>query len=525
MSDCKHEHTEGEPFVHLHVHTDYSLLDGCATPETYAEEAARMGQPALAVTDHGDMGAVFRHWDSCRKHGIKPILGVECYINPGRDMHPIPQTLRRRIEKALDGASKQEKEIFEQHLARLLEENDDVRDCEAQARKQVRGAVDIEQALREAGIDPMDKKRYDFLVEQEAKGIKQKEEGVSTDDYKAKDKHLILLAKNEVGYRNLSTIVSEAHINGFYRKPRTTPDVIRSHSEGIICLSACLGSETSRAILNEDLDEARRLMLFYKEVFGDDYYAEIQSNELDDQKLADYGLMNLADDLGVKKVATVDCHYCFKGHDKIQDALLAKARRTRLDDPNIWKFDVRRLWLKNMEELVNEYGEFGFEVAPSDIREACATTLEIADKCEGDYMEWGQFQFPNFDTGDETPDGMLWRLCVEGFKYRLAKGFIDPDDKRKYARRLKDEYDVICEKEFATYFLVVQDMVMYAKNRRIFVGGGRGSVAGSLVAYMLRITEVDPLRFGLIFERFLNAGRSGKTLRIRHKRLTPVQVV
>ena len=160
----------------------------------------------------------------------------------------------------------------------------------------------------------------------------------------------------------------------------------------------------------------------------------------------------------------------------------------------------------------------------SDIREACATTLEIADKCDGDYMEWGQFQFPNFDTGDETADGMLWRLCVEGFKYRLAKGFIDRDDKKKYTRRLKDEYYVICEKEYATYFLVVQDMVMYAKNKRIFVGGGRGSVAGSLVAYMLRITEVDPLRFGLIFERFLNAGRSGKTLRIRHKHLTPVQV-
>jgi len=507
----------GEQFVHLHLHTDYSLLDGCATPETYAEEAARMGQPALAMTDHGDMGGSFRFWDACKTRGLKPILGCELYVNEQRDLHPIGKTLQKRIEKTLTNASKHEKAVYAEELARLLEEEgqDNVRDCEAQARSLSKTSV--REFLREAGIDPMDIKRLKHM--QELKGAAAaKEDGVGTSDYKAKDKHIILLAKNEAGFRNLSTIVSEAHMNGFYRKPRTTPEIIRANAEGLICLTACLGSETSRAIAAGDMDRAREIMRFYQEAFGDDYYAEVQSNEIPEQKEVDYRLLELADDLGIKRVATVDCHYCHRGDDKVQDALLAKARGTSVNNPDMWKFDARRLWLKSVEETVAEYDELGYRIAARDVRQACANTLEIADKCDGDYMEWGQFQFPEFDTGDETPDEMLWRLCSEGFRWRLRNGFIDPSEKKEYARRILAEYDIICKKEFATYFLVVWDMVRWAKDNRIFVGGGRGSVAGSLVAYVLRITEVDPMRFGLIFERFLNAGRSGKMLRIEHKK-------
>ena len=504
----------GEQFVHLHLHTDYSLLDGCATPETYAEEAARMGQPALAMTDHGDMGGCFRFWDACRKRGLKPILGCELYVNEQRDLHPINKTLQRRIEKAISSASKQEKAVYAEELARLLEEGgqDHVKDCEAQARGLAKASV--REFLRESGIDAMDFKRFKHM---QARKGGEKEDGVRTSDYKSKDKHIILLAKNEAGFRNLSTIVSEAHRNGFYRKPRTTPGIISSHSDGLICLTACLGSETSRAIASGDMSRAREIMRFYKDAFGEDYYAELQSNEIPEQKEVDYRLLELAEELDIKCVATVDCHYCHQGDDKVQDALLAKARGTSVNNPDMWKFDARRLWLKSVEDTVSEYGELGYRIAPSDVRRACATTLEIADKCDGDYMEWGQFQFPEFDTGDETPDEMLWRLCNEGFKWRLRNGFIDPERKKAYAQRILDEYDVICKKEFATYFLVVWDMVRWAKDNRIFVGGGRGSVAGSLVAYVLRITEVDPLRFGLIFERFLNAGRSGKMLRIERK--------
>lgn len=513
-----------DQFAHLHLHTDYSLLDGCATPETYADEAVRMGQTALAITDHGDMGGCFRFWDACKTRGLKPIIGAEVYVNADRDMHPINKTLRRQIEKSREQAKKHGRDIYAEELARLIEEGqDDIQDCEAQAKGLANAGC--RRFLEEAGVDKADMRRLKHMVEMEkTKQQATAEDGAGVAERKTKDKHLILLAKNEAGFRNLSTIVSEAHMNGFYRKPRTTPDLIRQHSEGLICLSACLGSETSRAIAAGDMDEARRIMQFYKETFGEDYYAEIQSNEIDEQKDVDYRLLELADGLGVKKVATVDCHYCHRGDAKVQDALMAKQRHTRVNDPNVWKFDARRLWLKSVDETVNEYSELGFKIGSSDVRQACATTMEIAEKCDGDYMEWGQFQFPHFDTGGETADGMLRRLCEEGFKWRLSNGFIDPDRKQEYAERIEKEYDVICKKEFATYFLVVWDMVRWAKESRIFVGGGRGSVAGSLVAYVLRITEVDPLRFGLIFERFLNAGRSGKMLRIERKgKLTPLQ--
>lgn len=513
--------TKDDQFVHLHLHTDYSLLDGCATPETYTDEAVRLGQTALAITDHGDMGGCFRFWDACKTRGLKPIIGVEVYVNADRDLHPINKALRRQIEKSVSLSRKHEKTIYAEELAHLIEDGgqDDVLDCEAQARGLAKaGRVKF---LQEADIAPADLKRLRHMVEmEESKKQREKtaEDGASVAEHKTKDKHLILLAKNKIGFQNLSTIVSEAHKNGFYRKPRTTPELIRQHSEGLICLSACLGSETSRAIAGGDIDEAKRIMQFYQETFGEDYYAEIQSNEIDEQKDVDHRMLELADDLGVKKVATVDCHYCFRGDAKVQDALMAKQRHTRVNDPNVWKFDARRLWLKSADETVKEYDELGFGIALSDVRQACATTLEIVDKCDGDYMEWGQFQFPHFDTGNETPDGMLKRLCEEGFKWRLSNGFIDPDQKMAYAERIAQEYNVICKKEFATYFLVVWDMVRWAKDNRIFVGGGRGSVAGSLVAYVLRITEVDPLRFGLIFERFLNAGRSGKVLRIERRK-------
>jgi len=440
----------------------------------------------------------------------------EVYVNANRDMHPINKSLRRQIEKSVELSKKHENSIYAEELARLIEEDESgVPDCEAQARGLAKaGRVGF---LKEAGIEPADMKRLRHMRKVEKSKQHDAEDTAGVAEHKTKDKHLILLAKNETGFQNLSTIVSEAHRNGFYRKPRTTPELIREHSEGLICLSACLGSETSRAIASGDMDEARRIMQFYKETFGDDYYAEIQSNEIDEQKDVDYGLLGLADDLGVKRVATVDCHYCHRGDAKVQDALMAKQRHTRVNDPNVWKFDARRLWLKSVDEAIEEYDEIGFRIASSEVRQACATTLEIADKCDGDYMEWGQFQFPHFDTGNETPDSMLRRLCEEGFKWRMSNGFIDPDLKHEYAERIEKEYDVICKKEFATYFLVVWDMVRWAKEERIFVGGGRGSVAGSLVAYVLRITEVDPLRFGLIFERFLNAGRSGKVLRIERR--------
>lgn len=517
------ERVDGEQFVHLHLHTDYSLLDGCATPETYADAAKGMGQTALAVTDHGDLGASFRFWDVCRQRGLKPIIGCEVYVNANRHLHPINKTLQKRIEKVLAQASQQEKAVYAEEFAQLIEEagQDNVQDCEAQARSLSQRSV--RQFLGDSEIDKDDFKRFQHLKEMQKAGAAAQEEDASTVDYKTKDKHLVLLAKDEVGFRNLSTIVSEAHMNGFYRKPRTTPDIIERHSEGLICLSACLGSETSRAIVSGDMDEARRIMRRYKRIFGGDYYAELQSNELDDQKKVDYGLLELADELGIKKVATVDCHYCKRGDDQIQDALMAKQRRTRVTDPNMWKFDARRLWLKNIEEIVGEYDEFGYRIAPSDVRSACANTLEVAEKCDGDYMEWGQFQFPAFDTGGETPDEMLKRLCDEGLRWRLQSGFVDPQQRKDYDERLATELHVICDKEFSTYFLVVWDMVKWAKDNGIFVGSGRGSVAGSLVAYVLRITEVDPLRFGLIFERFLNAERSGRVLRVNHKKLVAVR--
>ena len=506
----------GEQFAHLHLHTDYSLLDGCATPETYAKEAARLGQPALAITDHGDMGGCFRFWDACKARGLKPIIGAEVYVNEQRDLHPISKTLQRRIEKAVASAGKRERAVYAEAMDCLGPAP--VQDCEAQARSLAKAGTG--QLLRDAGVGKGDLRRFRHMKSSRAGAAK--EDGVGTSDYQSKDKHLILLAKNEAGFQNLSTIVSEAHVNGFWRKPRTTPEIIRQHSEGLICLTACLGSETSRAIAEGNMDEARRVLAFYREAFKDDLYAELQSNEIPAQKTVDYGLLELADAMGVKRVATVDCHYCYKGDDKMQDALLAKARRTNVNNPDMWKFDARRLWFKSVEETVSEYGELGYSIASSDVRQACATTLEVVDKCDADYFEWGQFQFPEFDTGGEGPDAMLKRLCDEGFAWRLKNGFIDPQRAEEYAERLDREYNIICQKEFSTYFLVVWDMVKWAKDNRIFVGGGRGSVAGSLVAYALRITEVDPLRFGLIFERFLNAGRSGKMLRIEHKEaLTP----
>jgi len=400
---------EHSRFVHLHCHTEYSLLDGANKVDKLFDRIKALKQPAVAMTDHGNMFGAVEFYREAISHGIKPIIGCEIYVAP-----------TSRFERK--------------------------------------------------GVD---------------KGPK---------EY---NNHLILLAMNQQGYRNLCKLVTLGYMEGFYYKPRIDKELLRELNGGLIALSACLQGEVSQALSAGNFEKAKNAAETYAAIFGDRYYIEIQDNKLAEQEKVNRLLVELAQEISIPVVATNDCHYGEREDFHAHDVLLCVQTGKTVDDDNRLKLETDELYLKSADEMA-----LGFEYCPG----AVERTLEIADRCNVE-IEFGKYHFPTFTPPREVSlDDYLDELAHQGLEERL-EGIIDSELRKSYADRLEYELDVIKRMQFPGYFLVVADFINYAKQNAIPVGPGRGSSAGSLVAYALRITDLDPIRHVLLFERFLNPER------------------
>ena len=392
----------GKQFVHLHVHSEYSLLDGAARIKDLIRAAVDEGMPALALTDHGVMYGAVDFYKTAKKQGVKPLIGCEVYM-----------ARRTRHDRA-----------------------------------------------------------------------------PRTDD---SSHHLVLLAKNEEGYRNLTKLVSRASLEGFYYKPRVDRELLQEHHSGLIALSGCLAGKIAELVLGEQEDEARSYALEMSEIFGqDNFYIEVQDHFYADQRRANPKLIHLARDLGLPLVATNDIHYVRKSDAQAHDALLCIQTGKIIADQDRLKFDSQEFYLKNRREMEALFGE---------IPDALDNTLLVAERCNFDF-DFSQTYLPNFMTPPGyNLESYLEHLCRQGLQRRYGT----PTDQIR--QRLDYELGVISKMGYAGYFLIVWDFVDYAKQKGIVVGPGRGSAAGSLVAYALGITDIDPIRYNLLFERFLNPER------------------
>lgn len=389
-----------QEFVHLHCHSEYSLLDGLGRIDDLVHAAAEAQMPALALTDHGTMFGAIDFYGKARDLGVKPLIGCEVYVS----------------DRPLD-------------------------------------------------------------------------ERPGTD---ARNYHLVLLAENEVGYRNLVRLTTEAHLRGFYRKPRVDHRLLEAHNAGLVCLSGCASSELARLILQNDLPAAEEKADWYRSVFGDRYYLELQDHGLEMQASINQGIVTLSQKLGLPLVATNDVHYVRDRHAYTHEVLLCIQTQTTMSDPKRMRMESQEFYLKSPEQMQALFGAY-----PG----ALANTLEIAERCNLE-LAFGRPQLPRFATPDgQSSEEYLQVLCEHGVQRRYSE--VTPEIRQ----RLEYELSVILNTGFVDYFLLVHDVIHYARSQGISVGPGRGSAAGSIVAYVLFLTNIDPISHGLSFERFLNPER------------------
>ncbi|MCI9153484.1 DNA polymerase III subunit alpha [Lachnospiraceae bacterium] len=390
-------------FVHLHVHTEYSLLDGSNKISEYVARVKELGMDSAAITDHGVMYGVIDFYREAKKAGINPVLGCEVYVAPGS-----------RFDREITGG---------------------------------------------------DDRYY----------------------------HLVLLAENNTGYANLMKIVSKGFVDGYYYKPRVDKELLRQYHEGIIALSACLAGEVQRYLARGMYEDAKEKALEYQDIFGrGNYFLELQDHGIPEQRLVNQRLLQMSEELGIELAATNDVHYTYAEDEKPHDILLCIQTGKKLADENRMRYEGGQYYVKSQEEMAALFPY---------ARQAVENTQKIADRCHVE-IEFGVTKLPRYDV----PDGMtsweyLNKLCWEGLEQRYGEG---ADENRE---RLKYELDTIRNMGYVDYFLIVWDFIKYARDHGIAVGPGRGSAAGSIVSYCLGITDIDPLRYQLLFERFLNPER------------------
>ena len=389
-------------FVHLHVHSEYSLLDGACRIDSMMDRVKELGQTAIAITDHGVMYGCIDFYKAAKAAGIKPIIGCEVYMAP-----------------------------------RLMSDR----------------------------VYGFDNEAY----------------------------HLVLLCENHKGYENLCYLVSEAFLHGFYGKPRIDMDLLEAHHEGLIALSACLGGAIPQALLAEDYDKAKSIALRMSQIMGPEhFYLELQDHGIDKQRPVNQGLQRLARETGLPLVITNDAHYLRKEDADIQDVLLCIQTNKSVDDLNRLRFETQEFYLKSEEELRGLF---------PNCPEAFDNTVKIAQMCNVDFT-FHEYHLPAYPVPEGyTNEAYFRKLCEDGFRERY------PDAPQGYRERMEYEISVISSMGYVNYYLIVWDFIHYAKSVGIPVGPGRGSGAGSIVAYCIHITEVDPMKYNLIFERFLNPER------------------
>ena len=403
---------EDKPFVHLHCHTDYSLLDGACESKRLMEAVERQGMPAVAMTDHGNMFGAVEFYNEARKHNVHPVIGCEVYV------------------------SQQDRHIKN------------------------------------------DTNRYN---------------------------HLVLLCENQEGYRNLIKLVSTGFLDGFYYKPRIDKDLLAQHSKGLIALSACLKGDINETLMNDRYDEARRLAYEYQDLFGrENFFLEIQDHGLNEDRHVMPQVYRLSSETGIPLVATNDTHYVEYADHRAQDILTCIQTGKLVTDEKRMKFSTEQFFLKTRDEMMQIFGE---------LEDALDRTWHIAQRCQVK-LEKVKEPFPRFDVpGGHSIDTYFEYVTRQGFEHRrgrleaLARKGHLRHDLAEYVERLETEIRLIQQMQFSGYFLIVWDFIRFSKASGIPVGPGRGSAAGSLVAYCLGITDVDPLHYGLLFERFLNPQR------------------
>ena len=389
-------------FVHLHMHTEYSLLDGANKIKELVAKVKELNMNAVAITDHGNMFGAVELYKECKKEGIKAVIGCEMYVAP-----------RSRLEK-------------------------------------------------EAKVD-------------------------------AEPNHLVLLAMSNKGYKNLIKLVSIAYTEGFYYKPRVDLEILKEYSEDIIALSGCMAGAVARKITEGNIDGAKEMALKYKEIFKDRYYLELQDNKYRDQLVINQNLIAMSRELNIPLVATNDCHYLTKEDYYSHEVLLCIQTKKKMSDEDRMTFETNEFYVKSKEEMTDSF---------KNVPEAIENTQKIADMCNVEF-EFGHTILPTFDIPGNPPHNEYFRsFCYDGLKKRYTGEMY-----KKAAERLEYELGIIEKMGFIDYFLIVSDFIRYAKEQKIPVGPGRGSGAGSVAAYASGITDIDPLKFDLIFERFLNPER------------------
>lgn len=406
-------------FVHLHVHSGFSLLDGSGKIKKILERTKELGMDSIALTDHGVMYGCVDFYKQAKNQGIKPILGCEVYV--------VPKSM-------------------------TIKEND------------------------------IDNKTH----------------------------HLVLLVKNEIGYHNLMKIVSTASIDGFYYKPRTDREFLARHSEGLIALSACLGGEVQKAIINGNMQKAKDAAIFYKETFKDGFYLELQNHGIEEQRKVNEVNIEISKELDIPLVATNDLHYIYEEDFKAHDILLCIQTGKTIDDENRMRYGSDQFYIKSPEEMWKMF---------SHVPEALENTVKIAEECNFDY-EFHVSKLPKYPLPkeDDNPYEYLAKTCFEGllerysvfddisaeYKYQDVIEFAETnEDAKLLVDRLLYELGIIKQMGFVDYFLITWDFMKFAVDNDIPTGAGRGSAAGSIVAYTLGITKIDPIKYGLIFERKL----------------------
>ncbi len=395
-------------FVHLHCHTEYSLLDGAIRLGDLCAKAKNFNMPAVAITDHGNMYGAINFYQQAKAAGLKPIIGCEVYVAHGDHTDKTSATAKTRY-------------------------------------------------------------------------------------------HLVLLAQNKTGYHNLAKLVTHGFTEGFHYKPRVSKELLQRYSEGLIALSACLAGEIPRALLNQGMEPAAQLAREYAAIYPDRFYLEVQSNGLKEQDELNTRLIELAQLTDLPLVATNDCHYLESSDVEAHDTLLCIQTGAKVDDTRRMRFETTELYYKSPQEM---------EAAFAHVPQAIANTLKIADQVDLE-LELGKHFFPHYDLPEGvTPAEEFRNLARAGLEKRLESlPYRSQIDESVYRQRLENELDVICAMDFPSYFLIVQDFINWAKDNAIPVGPGRGSAAGSIVAWALKITNLDPIPYNLLFERFLNSER------------------